>query len=63
MLLCKKSGTVLVAHFSMLSANSTITDIGRTSMLLLIPQVLLNMIATKQLHLLAKLISAILDFL
>jgi hypothetical protein len=32
-------------------------------MLLLIPQVLLNMIATKQLHLLAKLISAILDFL
>jgi hypothetical protein len=62
---CMKLMTLLGAHYFMLSTNSAITDINKTSILLLVPQVLLN-IDSKPLQppLLAKLvISAILEFL
>jgi hypothetical protein len=48
--LCMKSAAFLVAHYCMLSANSAITEFNKTSMLLLLPQVLLSIATKPPLH-------------
>ena len=49
MLPCMNLGTLLVVYYCMLSANYTITDMDKTSVLLQLHQYLLN-IATKPLN-------------